>query len=149
MPTLPDVSITARTVLLVIKPKTLLLEAPATIAGVLLIKLPPPLATPSAKNLPSTVPFAACADSQAYEFVRAALLVLVTMITGAFTPPVLSDLLACSNLAGLALLIPTFPLALMSILLVGAPGRIRNGRRDPLVTSRTKKFASFPATSQV
>jgi hypothetical protein len=45
--------------------------------------------------------------------------------------------------------IPTFPLAAMSIELVGAPGRMRNGSREPLVTSRTKKFASLPAMSQV
>jgi hypothetical protein len=44
---------------------------------------------------------------------------------------------------------PTLPDAEMSSELVGAPGRIRNGKRDPLVTSRTKKFASFPATSHV
>ena len=35
------------------------------------------------------------------------------------------------------------------MLLVGAPGRMRNGSRLPLVTSRTKKFASLPAMSQV
>ncbi len=34
-------------------------------------------------------------------------------------------------------------------LLVGAPGRIRNGSLLPLVTSRTKKLVSLPATSQV
>ena len=44
---------------------------------------------------------------------------------------------------------PTFPEAAMSTELVGAPGRMRNGRREPPVTSRTKKFASLPATSQV
>jgi hypothetical protein len=35
------------------------------------------------------------------------------------------------------------------MLLVGAPGRMRNGSLLPLVTSRTKKFASLPAMSQV
>src|SRR4029078_3902981 len=44
---------------------------------------------------------------------------------------------------------PTLPLAAISIELVGAPGRMRKGKRDPLVTSRTKKFASLPATSHV
>ncbi len=44
---------------------------------------------------------------------------------------------------------PTLPEAEMSMLLVGAPGRIRKGRRDPLVTSRTKKLASLPAMSHV
>ena len=44
---------------------------------------------------------------------------------------------------------PTLPLAEMSMLLVGAPGRMRKGRREPPVTSRTKKLASLPATSQV
>src|SRR5882724_7116892 len=44
---------------------------------------------------------------------------------------------------------PTLPLALMSIELVGAPGRMRKGRREPPVTSRTKKLASLPAMSQV
>ena len=44
---------------------------------------------------------------------------------------------------------PTLPLAEMSIELVGAPGRMRKGRREPPVTSRTKKFASLPATSHV
>jgi len=37
----------------------------------------------------------------------------------------------------------------MSMLLVAAPGRIRNGRRLPPVTSRMKKLASLPAMSQV
>ena len=37
----------------------------------------------------------------------------------------------------------------MSRLLVGAPGRMRNGSRLPPVKSRTKKFASLPAMSQV
>src|SRR5881409_803386 len=44
---------------------------------------------------------------------------------------------------------PTLLLAAISILLVGAPGRMRRGRRDPPVTSRTKKLASLPATSHV
>ena len=35
------------------------------------------------------------------------------------------------------------------MLLVGAPGRIRKGKREPPVTSRTKKLASLPAMSQV
>ena len=51
--------------------------------------------------------------------------------------------------AGEAVPMPTLPSALMSMLLVGAPGRMRKGRREPPVTSRTKKFASLPATSQV
>ena len=51
--------------------------------------------------------------------------------------------------AGLAVPMPTLPLAAMSMELVGAPGRMRNGRREPPVTSRTKKFASLPAMSQV
>src|SRR6185437_3113854 len=54
-----------------------------------------------------------------------------------------------SEAFGLAFRIPTLPLAEISIELVGAPGRMRNGRREQLVTSRTKKFASLPATSQV
>ena len=37
----------------------------------------------------------------------------------------------------------------MSSELVGAPGRMRKGSREPLVTSRTKKLASLPAMSQV
>ncbi len=44
---------------------------------------------------------------------------------------------------------PTLPLELMSIELVGAPGRMRKGSFEPLVTSRTKKLASLPAMSQV
>src|ERR1051326_5198208 len=55
----------------------------------------------------------------------------------------------CSASLGLAVPTPTLPLALMSIELVGAPGRMRNGRREPPVTSRTKKFASLPAISHV
>src|SRR4051812_16215355 len=50
---------------------------------------------------------------------------------------------------GLAVPTPTRPAALISMELVGAPGRMRNGRREPPVTSRTKKFASLPATSHV
>ena len=45
--------------------------------------------------------------------------------------------------------IPMEPEALISILLVGAPGLILNGNRLPLVTSRMKKFVSLPAISQV
>jgi len=41
------------------------------------------------------------------------------------------------------------PSAPMSRLLVGAPGRIRNGSRLPLVWSRTKKLASLAPMSQV
>src|ERR1700730_12821670 len=37
----------------------------------------------------------------------------------------------------------------MSIELVGAPGGMRKGKREPLVTSRTKKLASLPPTSHV
>ncbi len=37
----------------------------------------------------------------------------------------------------------------MLMLLEGAPGKIRKGSVEPLVASRTKKLASFPATSQV
>src|SRR6267154_2551567 len=55
----------------------------------------------------------------------------------------------CSCTAGLAVPTPTAPVADMSIELVGAPGRMRKGRREPPVTSRTKKFASLPATSHV
>src|SRR5260221_9494545 len=50
--------------------------------------------------------------------------------------------------AGDAVPMPTLPLALISTLLVGAPGRILKRRRLPPVTSRTKKLASFPAMSQ-
>src|SRR5436305_973659 len=57
--------------------------------------------------------------------------------------------LTCSLFDGEAVPMPTLPLALMSMLLVGAPGRMRKGRREPPVTSRTKKFASLPAMSQV
>ena len=51
--------------------------------------------------------------------------------------------------SGLAVPTPTKPLAEMSIELVGAPGRMRNGRREPPVTSRTNQLASLPAMSQV
>ena len=44
---------------------------------------------------------------------------------------------------------PTLPVDAISMLLVGAPGRMRNGSRLPPVTSRMKKFASLPAISQV
>ena len=44
---------------------------------------------------------------------------------------------------------PTLPLAAMSMLLEGALGRMRSGKVLPWVTSRTKKFASLPATSQI
>ena len=44
---------------------------------------------------------------------------------------------------------PTRPEAAMSRLLVGAPGRIRSGNRDPLVTSRTNQLASLPPMSHV
>jgi hypothetical protein len=44
---------------------------------------------------------------------------------------------------------PILPAELMSMLLVGAPGRTRNGNRLPPVTSRTKKFASLAPISQV
>ncbi len=54
-----------------------------------------------------------------------------------------------SAFPGLAVPIPTLPEALMSMLLVGAPGLMRKGRREPPVTSRTKKLASLPAMSQV
>ena len=54
-----------------------------------------------------------------------------------------------SLLDGEAVPMPTLPVALMSMVLVGAPGRMRNGRREPPVTSRTKKLASLPAMSQV
>ena len=50
---------------------------------------------------------------------------------------------------GLAVPMPTLPEALMSMLLVGAPGRMRNGSRLPPVRSRTKKFASLAPISQV
>jgi hypothetical protein len=50
---------------------------------------------------------------------------------------------------GLAVPMPTLPAAEMSRLLVGAPGRMRSGKVLPPVTSRTKKFASLPAISQV
>src|SRR5262245_4951249 len=52
-------------------------------------------------------------------------------------------------LSGDAVPMPTSPSAEMSIELVGAPGRMRKGRREPPVTSRTKKLASLPAMSQV
>ncbi len=44
---------------------------------------------------------------------------------------------------------PMEPSARMSRLEVGAPGRMRNGSFEPLVTSRMKKLVSLPATSQV
>src|SRR3989344_8518250 len=44
---------------------------------------------------------------------------------------------------------PTAPEDAMSRLLVGAPGQLRKGRREPLVTSRTKKLASLAPMSQV
>src|SRR5438874_13831649 len=50
---------------------------------------------------------------------------------------------------GLAVPMPTLPLALMSTELVGAPGRMRSGRREPPVTSRTNQLASFAPMSQV
>src|SRR5207302_10017514 len=63
--------------------------------------------------------------------------------------PFVKDVERCSFPLGLAVPTPTSPLAEMSIELVGAPGRIRNGKREPPVTSRTKKLASLPAMSQV
>ena len=45
--------------------------------------------------------------------------------------------------------IPTLPPALISMLLVGAPGRILKGNREPLVISRTNQLASFAPMSQV
>src|SRR5438105_12692806 len=50
---------------------------------------------------------------------------------------------------GLAVPMPTLPLALMSTELVGAPGRMRSGRREPPVTSRTNQFASLAPMSHV
>ena len=44
---------------------------------------------------------------------------------------------------------PTLPSGSMKIELLGAPGLILRGRVLPLVTSRTKKLVSLPATSQV
>src|SRR5260221_14722023 len=44
---------------------------------------------------------------------------------------------------------PTLPDALMSIELVGAPGRMRSGSREPPVTSRTNQLASFAPISHV
>src|SRR5215831_3742889 len=44
---------------------------------------------------------------------------------------------------------PTLPLVATSMLLVGAPGRIRKGNREPLVISRTNQLASFAPMSQV
>ena len=67
--------------------------------------------------------------------------------TSSFVVPSLPE--TCSLVLGEAVPMPTLPLALMSMVLVGAPGRMRNGRREPPVTSRTKKLASLPATSQV
>src|SRR5690242_1836293 len=50
---------------------------------------------------------------------------------------------------GLAVPTPTLPEAEMSIELVGAPGRMRSGRREPPVTSRTNQFASLAPMSHV
>src|ERR1043165_5874890 len=55
----------------------------------------------------------------------------------------------CIISGGEAVPTPTLPLAEMSMELVGAPGRMRNGRREPLVRSRTNQFASFAPMSQV
>src|SRR5438105_1361717 len=48
----------------------------------------------------------------------------------------------CSTSVGDAVPTPTFPVALISIELVGAPGRMRRGRREPPVTSRPNQLAS-------
>src|SRR5437879_5416946 len=63
--------------------------------------------------------------------------------------PFVKDVERCSFPLGLAVPTPTSPLAEISIELVGAPGRMRKGKREPPVTSRTKKLASLPAMSQV
>ena len=55
----------------------------------------------------------------------------------------------CNWASGLEVPKPTLPDADTSILLVGASGRILNGSCEPFVTSRIKKFVSFPARSQV
>src|SRR6185295_14839304 len=55
----------------------------------------------------------------------------------------------CREFDGEAVPMPTSPSEEMSTELVGAPGRMRKGRREPPVTSRTKKLASLPAMSQV
>src|SRR3954451_3151758 len=55
----------------------------------------------------------------------------------------------CTLPLGLAVPKPTVPSAAMSMELVGAPGRMRNGRREPPVTSRTNQFASLAPMSQV
>src|ERR1043166_4160270 len=51
--------------------------------------------------------------------------------------------------AGDAVPTPTWPLALMSMELVGAPGRMRKGRREPPVRSRRNQFASLAPMSHV
>src|ERR1051326_282343 len=56
---------------------------------------------------------------------------------------------ACSHCDGLAVPTPTLPLAEMSTELVGAPGRMRSGRREPPVRSRTNQLASFAPMSHV
>src|SRR5262249_59885636 len=53
----------------------------------------------------------------------------------------------CSGDCGDAVPMPTLPEALMSTLLVGAPGRMRRGRREPPVMSRTYYFASLAPIS--
>src|SRR5262249_43572020 len=73
-------------------------------------------------------------------------LLLVSFITVARAP---AEVETWRFADGDAVPIPTLPLALMSIELVGAPGRMRKGRREPPVTSRTKKLASLPAMAQV
>src|SRR6266404_6764655 len=65
------------------------------------------------------------------------------------TPSAMDAATTSTLLLGLAVPIPTLPEALISIELVGAPGRMRKGKREPPVTSRTKKLASLPATSHV
>ena len=74
----------------------------------------------------------------------------VVVLVLKMTAPSLAVLGLTSNLSpGLAVPMPTLPLAEISIELVGAPGRMRKGRREPPVTSRTKKFASLAPMSQV
>src|SRR5215217_2004274 len=76
--------------------------------------------------------------------------VLLVLVVAPLSEPTLSVFPATSRGApGLAVPMPTLPLAAMSIELVGAPGRIRKDKRDPPVRSRTKKLASLAPMSHV
>src|SRR5262249_7352741 len=71
---------------------------------------------------------------------RATLLVFVVAVVLVVRPSSAPRIVVLPEMSrdafGLAFKMPTLPLAEMSIELVGAPGLMRKGRREPLVTSR-------------